>query len=338
MENKYELHQTDSESEDSVPLNKFLDESEESDSVELPVKQIKVLSRPKSVIGNRPLTDYLFVSNKTYNFLSWTDCFPNKMVSLRSLVFNPAWNDFFDSIEKKPYFKNMEKILSKYLTDKNRTIVPPAELVFNSFNVMSPKQINVVFIGQDPYPGILNIDGKNIPNAMGFSFSIPIGHPKSESLNNIYQNLKLFKHIKEIPEGGCLSTWVLQGCFMINASLTTIVGERNIHKNLWANFTNDLISYLSSKLSNTVFVVWGGPAHRLCKNICPKTHFLTTSSHPSPLSAHATLNGLVYGNIKNESKRKNVTYPAFKKTDHFGNINTYLASVNKKKILWDLFF
>src|SRR5581483_9845500 len=118
----------------------------------------------------------------------------------------------------------------------------------------------------------------------GFSFSVPRNYPKAKSLSNIYQNLALFNHIKQIPNSGCLSLWVLQGCFMINASLTTLLGQSNAHKDVWTEFTTDLITYLNSKFENLVFVAWGAHAHNLCRNVDPNRHHIITSSHPSPYS------------------------------------------------------
>jgi len=257
-------------------------------------------------------------------------------VKLRSLIFNPAWNDFFDTIERKPYYAGMERILSDYLTKTKEEIVPFAELVFNMFNILSPKQIKAVFIGQDPYPGINKINEKMIPEAMGVSFSVPLHYPKPPSLSNIYKNLLEFGHIKKIPESGCLSAWILQKCFMINASFTTFHCKKNAHRNTWKNFTDDLLAYINDNCINVVFVVWGKDAHILCQNIDPYKHQIITSSHPSPLGYDKTFKGFGYGKIKKQCDRKEVVYPPFKNTDHFGRINAYLASVGKSEIMWDM--
>ena len=206
--------------------------------------------------------------------------------------------------------------------------------MFNTFNVLSPKQIKVVIIGQDPYPGANKINGKLIPQAMGFSFSVPLNYPKPRSLEKIYENLLEFEHIKKIPNGGCLAPWILQGCFMINATLTTFYIKKNVHKNTWKFFTDDLLEYINSKCENIVFAVWGAQAHQLCQNIDPYKHHIITSSHPSPLGYDKTFSGFTYG--KNKNPKERVTYQPFKSTDHFGRINTYLKSVGKKEIMWDL--
>lgn len=316
----------------------FLDEDEESDDDEIIINkpiQLKP-SVVKPIIGDRPLTDYIFANVNNYNFKTWKECFPDNKVSLRSLVFNPAWNEFFNMVESKPYFKGMERILSDYLSKSNKMILPYAELTFNSFNVLSPKQIKAIFIGQDPYTNIITILDKMIPQAMGFSFSVPLYFPKPPSLENIYQNALTFGHIRKIPISGCLSPWILQGCFMINAAFTTFHAMKNAHQKIWENFTNDLLEFINNNCENVVFVVWGAYAHKLCQNIDPKRHHIITSSHPSPLGFDKTLNGYNYGKLKNPINRKQISYPSFKSTDHFGRINAYLRSINKGEIFWDL--
>lgn len=321
-----------------VLITKFMDNNDEVNgekNIIMSKKEI-ILTGFCPVIGDRPLIEYIFANANNYNFKTWKNFFPDKKIHLRSLIFNPLWNDFFDSIERKPYLKTIEKILSGFLYMKEN-IVPYPELVFNAFNILSPKKIKTIIIGQDPYPGVNNIGNKTVPQAMGFSFSAPLNSPKPESLKNIYDNLLQYGHIQKIPQSGCLTTWILQGCFMINASFTTFQAKRNAHKETWKQFTNDLISFININLENVVFVVWGRDAFELCKNIDPRRHHIITSSHPSPLAFHKTFEGFVYGPVKSEANRKRVTYPAFKTTDHFGKINEYLKSVNKTEIIWDLF-
>lgn len=321
---------------------KYMDENEESESDEdnispkkkkssLSKKVVKKNNKVKPIIGDRPISDYIFASVNNYSFKSWKQCFPNDTVTLRSLIFNPEWDDFFDVIEKKPYFKRIETILSDHLKRNEETIVPHAELVFNSFNILSPKKIKVVIVGQDPYPNAAKINGKHIPQAMGFSFSVPFGYPQPPSLEKIYANLVEFGHFKKIPDGGCLAGWILQGMFMINASLTTFFCKRNAHRELWKNFTYDLLAYLNNKCNNLVFLVWGADAHNTCINIDPYRHHVITSSHPSPLGFHQRLSGKTYGKVNNPA-----SYPPFKSTDHFGRMNSYLLSVGKKEIFLDV--
>lgn len=289
----------------------------------------------KSVkITKRPIINYLFCDPNSYTFGNWKDVFPDNKIKLRNLVFNSRWNNFFDIVEKKSYFSNMEKILSGYLSKNTCPIYPLPELVFNSLNVIAPDRIKVVIIGQDPYINYENINGKDIPQAMGCSFSVPYNYPKPPSLTNIYQNLEDFGHVKKKPDGGCLAGWIMQGCLMLNASMTVFYKQSNSHKSVWQEFTKDLIKYINEKCDKVVFLAWGKDAHTLCLNVDPHKHCIITSSHPSPYAYTNSYTGFQYGlDIVN---RKSTTYPPFKSTDHFGRANEYLKNNGKKEIYWDL--
>lgn len=315
----------------------FMDMSESSDSYQEDNK-IETNSITRNPIQNdtgRTKLEYLFINIKTYNFKKWSEYFPNNKVDIRYLIFNKDWSEFFDQIENKPYISVINNILSECIADKT-ILVPDAELVFNSLNVISPKDIKVIFIGQDPYIRLQEIDGKIIPQAIGLSFSLPIGYSKTPSLDNIYKNLIKFKHIKRIPNYGCLATWAIQGCFFLNAALTTVSGKSNAHKSIWEEFTKDIITYLSNKFQNLIFIAWGLNAHYIVLNVNPKQHLILTSSHPSPYSFSNNFQGWTYEPNKILNLRKRVTYPSFSSFDHFGKINEHLKKNNKMPILWDI--
>lgn len=313
----------------------FLDEDESSEeSFDDTTKNVSKRKIP--IIPLRSTLQYLFVNTANYPFRPWQEFinqyFPDKQIQLRSLIFNSEWDDFFNQVENKPYFKNIENKLSQ-ICQKGNAIVPHPELLFNAFNLLSPQKIKVVFIGQDPYADIRNINGQKIPQAVGLCFSVPFNYPIPPSLRNIYQNLKEHRHIKQIPEHGCLAGWEMQGCFMINAALTTIHQQFGAHREIWKDFTVDLINYLNTKMEHLVFVCWGRDAHMLCLDIDPRKHHLITTSHPSPNSYLRDFQGFSYGKNKD---RKKVIYPSFQSVDHFGKINHYLRTVSRGEIIWDI--
>jgi uracil-DNA glycosylase len=285
-------------------------------------------------IGINEHIKYIFPSVKNYSFKPWDKVFSDNKVKLNELIFNTEWFDFFENVSQKKYFSNIEKILSKCVSNK-QTIVPYPDLMFSALNMLSPKKINVVILGQDPYFNVDKINNQIIPQAMGCSFSVCLGYPKPPSLKNIYQNLLKFGHITEIPDSGNLSAWVLQGCLLINSAFTTIHGKANAHQLTWTDFSKDLIKYISSVCENVVFMAWGKNAHTLCLNVDPNKHKIITSSHPSPYSFTATMSGSSYG--FDNKNRKQVTYPSFNDTNHFGEANEFLESKKKNQILWNLF-
>ena len=129
---------------------------------------------------------------------------------------------------------------------------PLPDLLFNAFHLTDLHKLSVVLIGQDPY---FNCDEElNCPEAMGLSFSIPIGIKIPSSLQNIFKNLLKFGHIDEIPKHGNLESLALQGCLMLNSSLSVLGGSeyKNCHQYVWKWFTDEIIKYISNRTKNVV--------------------------------------------------------------------------------------
>lgn len=332
---------TDTDSSDSTEI-KFMDEDSQSEETEIAVPNkpdkpdiTDISAQTKQIIGTKTAIDYVFANVNSYQFKDWLECFPDKRVNIRTVLFNNQWNGFFDTISTKPYVNGINRILSEFVAT-NKVIVPCAELLFNAFNILSPRRIRLVLLGQDPYIGDEQINNKQIFQAMGCSFSVPYGFPKPPSLKNIYDNLLHFGHVQSIPESGCLATWIMQGCLLINSSFTTFLGRSNAHKQVWQEFTKDLISYLSQTLEHVVFLAWGKDAHMMMLNVDPTKHCIITSSHPSPYAFTNTYQGFEYGLNKKLLDRKKVTYPSFQSTNHFGKVNEYLKLHQQKEIVWDV--
>lgn len=277
-----------------------------------------------SVLVHRNPMDYLIVSMENYNFSSWEEMFP-KQIDLISLMMDTKWQEFLVTLSSKSYFAQLEENLDKY----KAKMVPPPELLFNAFNLCPMERIKVVILGQDPYI--------NPYQACGLSFSVPHKLAKPPSLDSIYRNLLKHGHISDIPSGGCLSAWALQGCLMINTAFTTVAKQSNAHKNLWKDFTNDLLTHISNVKDNVVFLVWGKEAHLLCyKNVNPRKHYFITSSHPSSYSCHKEMEGYRYGSFSFDGDHATTKYSAFDEVDHFGMANAYLKSIGKPPIIWNL--
>ena len=206
------------------------------------------------------------------------------------------------------------------MTDGKIKIYPYPNLLFNAFILTPLSNVKVVILGQDPYHCNEIHHDKIIPQAMGLSFSVPKGMKIPSSLQNIYKNLLKYKHIEIKPNHGNLSFWAYQGCLMLNTSLTVQHSYPNSHSKYWLPFTDKIIKYISNKLNNIVFVLWGNPALNKLNLIDQNKHKIIISSHPSGLSYN--------------KKLKN--YDSFENTDHFGEINKYLKEKNKKQIIWQV--
>lgn len=251
------------------------------------------------------------LSINNYNFDKWT----NK-IDITSLYIRSEWRP----IILKYFDVNKDKLIkiNNILSLQHDNIVPYPELLWKSFNMSCINDIKVVIIGQDPYFNVHD----NIPEAMGLSFSVPVGIPIPSSLNNIFNNAIKYKNIYKKPNHGNLEFWALQGVLLLNSSLTVIRGSdnKNCHMDIWSDFTNYIVKYISDNYEHLVFVLWGAYARDKMNLINSTKHKIIITSHPSGLSVNNKLG----------------SYPSFNSYDHFGEINKYLVKHNKLGIIWQI--
>lgn len=222
-----------------------------------------------------------------------------------------SWHAFFESEFSKPY---MTKLFD-FLTEQEQqgvVIYPPRNLWFRVFE-MPLDEIKAIVIGQDPYI--------NEGQAMGLSFSVPVGEKIPPSLRNIYAELASDLGF-ESPTHGDLSRWFDQeGIFLLNASLTVESGKAGSHlKRGWQQFTNAVLNYINEHTSHCVFIAWGAFAHKCCAQIDLSRHQVTKTSHPSPLGAYKTMKDA----------------PAFLGSRCFSTVNDYLTTHNIATINWEI--
>ncbi len=211
-----------------------------------------------------------------------------------------------DSLKKeaeKPYFIAIEEYLKQELQN-GKIIYPPINQVFSAFNFIHFDDIKVVILGQDPYHG---------PHeANGLAFSVNKGIKIPPSLKNIFK--ELIVDIKcEMPSHGDLSEWAMQGVLLLNSVLTVEEHKPGSHANIgWQQFTNRVIQQLSDEKENIVFILWGNYAKSKINLIDATKHYIVSSPHPSPFSAHGGFFG----------------------SKPFSNANEYLQANMKKAIDW----
>lgn len=214
-----------------------------------------------------------------------------------------SWKKILKPLFDKPYFSQITAHLKTEKTLKN-TIYPKGSSIFNAFEQTPFEKLQVVILGQDPY--------HNPGQAMGLSFSVPVGVKIPPSLVNIYKELN--KDIgMPIPTTGDLTKWAQQGVLLLNAALTVRANEPGSHSKIgWMDFTNDVIKIISDQKKEIVFLLWGNFAQQKQVFIDATKHKILKAAHPSPLSAH---NG-------------------FFGCKHFSSTNIYLAQQGKNPIDW----
>lgn len=213
-----------------------------------------------------------------------------------------SWKNELKKEFEKPYFKTLQEFVEKEY--KNGICYPPENKIFEAFYKTSFQNTKVVILGQDPYHGYKQANG------LAFSVSQEVRIPPS--LRNIFKEIQNeFEGIT--PIFGDLEFWAEQGVLLLNSTLTVRENDAASHqKQGWETFTDFVISTLSIRKDNLVFMLWGNYAKSKVKLIDISKHQILTAVHPSPLSAHRGFFGC----------------------NHFLLCNEYLLSHGNKEISW----
>jgi uracil-DNA glycosylase len=150
-----------------------------------------------------------------------------------------SWKSLFDQYNFDLDY--MDEICGSYF--------PKKENIFRVFS-MPLEDIRVVFLGQDPYHG---------PNqAHGLSFSVEKSIKAPPSLLNMFKELK-----QEFPERnysfthGSLEKWHENGIFLLNCALTVEKAKPLSHKEIWSDFTDEVIKFIAKNNKDCVFLLLG---------------------------------------------------------------------------------
>lgn len=216
---------------------------------------------------------------------------------------NKDWKIHLKEELNKDYFFNLtNRVKQEYA---HYTCFPPIDNIFDSLNFCVLSKLKVVIIGQDPY--------HQQSQANGLSFSVCKDVKIPPSLNNIFKELNNDVN-KPLPSNGDLTYLSKQGVLLLNSCLSVRISSPGSHYNFgWETFTDKIISIISEKKSNVVFLLWGNKSISKSKFIDTNKHLILTSGHPSPLSANR---GYWFGNR------------------HFSKTNDYLKNKGLNKISW----
>tara|TARA_B100000497_G_scaffold126757_1_gene166485 strand:- start:93 stop:758 length:666 start_codon:yes stop_codon:yes gene_type:complete len=216
---------------------------------------------------------------------------------------NKDWKIHLKEELDKDYFFNLTTRVNQEYS--NYICFPPIDNIFNSLNFCVLSKLKVVIIGQDPY------HQQNQANGLSFSVSKDVKIPPS--LNNIFKELNSDIN-KPLPTNGDLTYLSKQGVLLLNSCLSVRMSSPGSHYNFgWEIFTDKIISIISEKKTNVVFLLWGNKSISKSKLIDTNKHLILTSGHPSPLSANR---GYWFGNR------------------HFSKTNDYLKKNGLNQISW----
>lgn len=215
-----------------------------------------------------------------------------------------SWKTELQPEFEQPYFNVLIQFL-KQEKHLGKIIYPPGSQIFEAFNLTAFQDVKVVVLGQDPYHGA--------GQAHGLCFSVNKGVSIPPSLQNIYKELKQDIPGYQIPAHGNLEHWGKQGVLLLNATLTVEKDKAGSHQGKgWEQFTDKVISRLSTQKKQLVFLLWGKFAQSKIPLIDASKHLVLTAAHPSPFSAHSGFFGC----------------------KHFSKTNQYLLNNGLPEINW----
>ena len=208
-----------------------------------------------------------------------------------------------------PFFTETLPVIQAQLEVDERTVLPPAQLVFNALERVQPDDVRVVILGQDPY--------HTVGKAHGLAFSITDNFGgRLDSLGNIFKELQ--SDLDLIRTSTQLDDWADQGVLLLNTILTVPEGLPKGHAKLgWQKLTDQVLERLADK--PRAYLLWGGPAHKAAQSVDAEANFKLQSSHPSPLGV----------------TKSGTNFEAFRGSKPFSRTNAWLRSTGQRSINWD---
>ena len=142
---------------------------------------------------------------------------------------------------------------------------------------LKPVDVQVIIVGQDPYP--------RSEHATGLAFSVPSAtSPLPPTLKNILKELAGDSGQSSALTGD-LTKWHQQGVLLLNRILTTTAGSSLAHATYgWQAVTEAIIEAVVARHPEVVAVLWGAAAQEIQHIFNPQSVIATP--HPSPLSAY----------------------------------------------------
>ncbi len=200
---------------------------------------------------------------------------------------------------------DFDDILSFLLREAQdgKRFTPKVKHLFRAFEACPFDKVNVVIIGQDPYPQINVADG--------IAFSCSNFGKVEKSLDYMFKSIgKTTGSLNNDPD---LSRWANQGVLLLNSALTTTIGKPGTHQLLWKPFMAYVLDYLVWNRPNLIYVFMGKKAQEFA-DLIPDNNYKIMVSHP----ASAAYNEQAEWECE----------------DMWNKINKYLEQDGKNRISW----
>lgn len=176
-----------------------------------------------------------------------------ELQEIKQKMFDKLGPSGWDRVFKSFIFSSeFDDILTKLytLSKEDKRFTPPLKHVFRAFEECPLDKLQVVIVGQDPYPQLGVADG--------IAFSCSNSEKEQPSLRFILDEVQKLYPFYDRPLD--LSRWSNQGVLMLNTALTVEVNKIGSHYDIWKPFTAYLLDWLNSNKSNLVYLYMGKKA------------------------------------------------------------------------------
>ena len=224
------------------------------------------------------------------------------------------WRPHIEEQFSLPYIRHLRKFLrlerEASACNRNCSIYPEPEQVFQALESTPPNSVKVVILGQDPYPN---------RKADGLAFSM--GNLSSGGISHRSSLGKIFGEVNSdlngnIPFDGSvcsLQSWADRGVLLLNSILSVRKGRPKSHScHGWERFTDEIIRTVNVGQNSKVFLLWGKEAQRKRTIIDEGRHCVLCADHPA---------------WQNENNN-------FVRCEHFSQANEYLSRHGRGEIDW----
>ena len=213
------------------------------------------------------------------------------------------WRSALSDVLTSVIAQGIEDQLARELANGD-VYYPQFDRLFAALEGLSPRDVRVVILGQDPYHGE--------HQATGRAFEVLESTPAPRSLINIGKMLERDLGVA-VGSRFQIGRWSGQGVLLLNTTLSVRAGEPESHKGLgWQTITDRIISVIAASDKPTAFLLWGAQAQKKSVLVNGPHNLVLMAPHPSPLSA----------------------YRGFFDCAHFSATNLWLTSQGEQAIRW----
>ena len=194
-----------------------------------------------------------------------------KSIKILPLNVHNSWGEFLNQ-DRLSQLEKIAHSIGDHFT--------PVEDKVLRFMTNDLKRLKIVILGQDPYPQEGRATGRAFEvgdlASWGDSFRqvslkniVRLIHKTSNNIER-YDQIKSFSEIKALilkdefkilRPNELFKSWEKQGVLLLNSYFTCEVGRPESHREIWADFSNDLMQYLVKQNPHLTWFLWGKEAN-----------------------------------------------------------------------------